>query len=162
MCGDMAPCVPDQDCKLGEWGPWSPCSCTCFGVRERRRVVVTFRAGNGKACIDCKVDAWSDWSVCSATCDGGQTIRSREILSPLTNDCGKPCTDALSETKPCNAARCGVEACIDCQWGMWSEWSECSKCGGQRWRHWQIDLMPNYCGQRCDAGGRCLHGDEQL
>ena len=42
----------DKDCKMGDWADWSACSCTCFGVRERSRIIVEFHSGLGRPCVD--------------------------------------------------------------------------------------------------------------
>ena len=40
-----------QDCRVSEWGPWSPCSEQCgIGYQERRRVVLHEPANGGQHC----------------------------------------------------------------------------------------------------------------
>ena len=43
---------PVHDCKVSEWGPWSPCSVRCGagGFTERHRVVLHQASNGGLAC----------------------------------------------------------------------------------------------------------------
>eukprot|EP00931_Biecheleriopsis_adriatica_P096084 TRINITY_DN6972_c0_g1_i3.p1 TRINITY_DN6972_c0_g1~~TRINITY_DN6972_c0_g1_i3.p1 ORF type:complete len:1953 (-),score=306.09 TRINITY_DN6972_c0_g1_i3:279-6137(-) len=168
-CGDI-------DGRLSEWNTWSDCSCTCFGIRERQRIIERYHSGHGKsiakaplkmieacnpasgqrapsACIheasDCRLNPWSEWSECPVTCGGGNHMRLRYILSPASNN-GKPCKASLRETQACGTTPCG-HGCVDCLWGAWSEWGACSKCGDQRFRERDITRLPNHCGKPCDA-----------
>lgn len=48
---------------------------------------------------------WGEWSECSKTCDGGQTFRTKTVVTESSNG-GKPCSGEVKETKACNV---GVE-----------------------------------------------------
>ena len=43
---------PVHDCKLSEWGPWSPCSVRCGagGFTERHRVILHQASNGGAGC----------------------------------------------------------------------------------------------------------------
>lgn len=149
-----------QDCELGPWSHWDPCTQTCNGgVQTRRRVVNTAQSGNGKPCdnvlkevkgcnfvscsgsVDCEFGEWTTWSDCTKKCGGGQRNRYRHIQVLPEND-GKACPlEASSETQGCNAHRCGHVAF--CAWAGWSAWGECSAtCGyGTQKRKRHLDIM---------------------
>jgi len=177
-CSDLQDCVVSYDCLLSSWGMWSSCSCSCFGVRERLRSVVRYASGPaGRPCVDstkdvqpcspgphekaaaacgsappraCQLSEWYEWGPCSSTCGGGYRKRSRQILTPSSND-GEPCGATLEMAGECNTQRCG-EACRDCEWHDWTDWGACSHCGGQRWRHRFVKTLPNDCGKLCEPG----------
>merc|ERR1719464_2646409 len=63
---------------------------------------VRFRGCHARPCdecqpMDCRVRAWSDWSAGDCT---GLCMRERGILHP-SNECGRPCSTSLIETKRC-------------------------------------------------------------
>jgi len=175
-CGHLPPCVADVDCALSDWQEWSYCSSTCYGVRERNRLIAVFAQANGKPCqsdslkhmepcnpgpsgqapMECvvpKQDAvfsqWSEWGECSRSCGGGQQTKTRRLLVEPKNG-GATASESLTLMAPCNTQHCGpIEPCVDCTWGEWGEWGECTKCNGQRWRHRSIERMNNYCGTPC-------------
>ncbi|CAK9027555.1 unnamed protein product [Durusdinium trenchii] len=177
VCANLQPCNLNQDCQLGAWNVWSECSCSCFGIRERNRVIERFASGDGLSCNgtvkeivpcnpglgedrdphcgnskrvqNCVIAEWDDWTVCSATCGGGQKERSRRILQESANG-GEPCSDFLAEIESCGEEHCPESGCHDCLWSEWTHWGSCSKCGGQRFRYRNILQMPNYCGKRCE------------
>lgn len=148
MCGNV-------DCKLSEWNAWSDCSCTCFGVRERNRMIMQFSKNNGRPCIDealkevapchptqnegippgcshppenCKMGPWSAWGDCPVTCGESNVRRSRSIITPASAT-GRACeAESLQETKPCNMDPCSDEECVHCAWGPWNEWGACEEC----------------------------------
>ena len=93
MCGNLESCTINQDCQLGQWNSWSECSCSCFGIQERNRVIEQFASGFGKSCNgtvkeivpcnpgrgeerdpqcgsgkrqqNCVLEDWQEWSDCS-------------------------------------------------------------------------------------------------
>ncbi|CAE7553253.1 HMCN1 [Symbiodinium natans] len=176
VCTGQPSCIPDRDCLLSEWNPWTGCSCKCFGVRERHRRVEQFASGNGRPCSEaslkdvepcfpgpgeavpgdcqpdpareCQMGDWEEWQICSHTCGTGERKRSRSILIPAADN-GPPCDDATEEVEPCNTQACHV-TCIDCLWSEWSMWSDCSKCGHQRYRHRGVIKQANHCGRKCE------------
>ncbi|CAE7782976.1 HMCN1 [Symbiodinium pilosum] len=123
-CIDMPECNIVQDCIMGQWNHWSQCSCSCFGIRERNRVIERFATAGGESCNgtvkevvpcnpgigrepsdqcgrnrrrqDCVMSDWEQWGKCSATCGGGQTERSRHIVLASANG-GTPCSGELAE-----------------------------------------------------------------
>ncbi|CAJ1411111.1 unnamed protein product [Effrenium voratum] len=176
-CANLQPCNFNQDCVLGEWNQWSECSCSCFGIQERNRVIEQFAAGSGKSCNgtvkeiipcnpgpgeerdehcgnmkreqDCVISIWDTWSDCTATCGGGQRERARHIVQQSAHG-GTPCSGDLAELEPCSEEHCPEAGCHDCLWSEWTHWGSCSKCGGQRFRYRNIQQMPNYCGKPCE------------
>merc|ERR1719174_1805617 len=81
-----------QDCVLGDWNDWTPCSRPCNGGQYFRNREVEKHARNyGRPCngtlqqsqacntrpcqnsaqMDCQWGAWSPWSACSRSCAGG-------------------------------------------------------------------------------------------
>lgn len=171
------PCVATRDCKLTVWSDWSACSSTCFGVRDRSRLVEQFATGEGKSCNStalmemlpcnpgvneatpsscevlpnrsCLLSHWSQWMDCPVTCGGGQHQRARRVIQPPSGG-GESCQDELTQTRTCNMNKCGSH-CIDCHWGQWSDWEACSKCGGQRYRQRRVEQLPNHCGSPCET-----------
>lgn len=176
-CEDLPSCTQDVDCQTSEWAEWTACSCHCFGMRSRSRYISRFPSGSGAVCfnetlkeiepcnpgphevrpadcsnirqLDCKLNEWEDWSHCTVSCGGGQRNRVRTVKQSAMGG-GIPCVDSLLETSGCNTQHCAAHRCQDCVWGPWSVWGQCPTCGGQKYRHRTIDIMPNYCGKRCD------------
>mmetsp|Transcript_115679 Transcript_115679/g.222982 ORF Transcript_115679/g.222982 Transcript_115679/m.222982 type:complete len:1635 (+) Transcript_115679:49-4953(+) len=176
-CNVSMPCEEKIDCTLSAWGMWGECSASCFGTRERNRLVEKFPMGGGKQCEslslkdvepcnpgwqqpvssacevlpkkDCTMDVWTTWTECPVTCGGGQHTRMRHIVQPPSGG-GLTCNESLSETRSCNTNKCGSH-CIDCHWGQWSEWGACTECEGQKYRTRRVEQMPNHCGRRCDS-----------
>mmetsp|Transcript_130155 Transcript_130155/g.239450 ORF Transcript_130155/g.239450 Transcript_130155/m.239450 type:complete len:1615 (-) Transcript_130155:72-4916(-) len=177
-CPNLPDCVPRKDCDIAQWGQWSDCTCSCFGIKERTRSVVQYKQGKGLSCFneslkqieacnpvvggtapagcdskipkrDCKLHDWSAWSPCTVTCGRGQMYRVRHILVPPSHG-GAPCGEALQQTKQCSMIGCTTDTheCLDCVWGQWNDWGSCLK-GDQRWRHRHIETKPNYCGKLC-------------
>jgi len=135
-----------NQCKLEEWGPWSPCSVTCGkGEKTRSRAITTMGSDcpatsesascHGPPCPGgCNPGAWSDWSPCSADCGVGESSRVR-----MTN-----CTSSR-QVRTCNTQCC----CIDCQIGPWTSWSACS--GGFRTRVRVIVQQAQFGGKACPS-----------
>ena len=76
--------------------------------------------------VNCVWDEWGEWSTCSKSCDGGESSRTRAILTPSSNG-GRDCTGEGTETKTCNNTACP----IDCKWGPYGDWSPCSRTCGE-------------------------------
>lgn len=171
-CEFMPECTEKQDCKLSQWGPWSHCTASCGGLRERNRYVVASPSGSGLHCrddvlrevapcspgpqgcsvallADCIMGMWRDWSKCSATCGGGQMARQRTVAT-FASGGGDPCKGALIVVSPCNTFACEGDGCQDCKWEQWSEWSACTRCGDQKYRTRGVAAMPNACGKPCE------------
>ncbi|CAE8682351.1 unnamed protein product, partial [Polarella glacialis] len=177
LCGFLPACVKDRDCGLSEWSQWNDCSCSCYGVTERHRIVTQLPMGNGKMCeeenlkeiapcnpgaddevhprgcdgagpVSCAISEWEEWGDCTASCGGGQRTRMRQILQPA-NHGGQPCEGELAELAPCNEKHCEGNHCVDCQWGAWSNWGDCSACKGQKYRQRTIEHLQNDCGHKC-------------
>ena len=55
--------------------------------------------------VDCVLSDWSEWSTCDKPCGGGQTTRTRKVVTELAFN-GKPCDGLLKETKACNLSDC--------------------------------------------------------
>eukprot|EP00442_Polarella_glacialis_P051613 CAMPEP_0115080896 /NCGR_PEP_ID=MMETSP0227-20121206/18942_1 /TAXON_ID=89957 /ORGANISM="Polarella glacialis, Strain CCMP 1383" /LENGTH=1110 /DNA_ID=CAMNT_0002468609 /DNA_START=145 /DNA_END=3473 /DNA_ORIENTATION=+ len=177
QCDRLPTCNVDKDCEVSPWSTWTGCSCHCFGMRHRARFIATFPAGAGRSCVDeslkeiepcnpgpgevtpmdcsnerqqdCKMHEWEGWSQCSVTCGGGQRSRIREVEQHAQGG-GIPCETALLETEGCGTGECEAHQCQDCRWSAWSPWGQCPRCGGQRYRHRNIEIMPNRCGKRCE------------
>lgn len=170
-------CREDIDCQFGQWSPWSACSCSCEGVRNRHRQVSQFGAGNGKWCegatkqveacnnytsqppipgctpalappVNCELGDWEPWSQCTASCGGGQQTQTRAIIKEAKNG-GTPCGAALSHTQACSTQPCKTGDAIDCLWGDWGNWGACLKCAGQRTRHRTIQALSHGGGVAC-------------
>eukprot|EP00931_Biecheleriopsis_adriatica_P068777 TRINITY_DN4268_c1_g1_i1.p1 TRINITY_DN4268_c1_g1~~TRINITY_DN4268_c1_g1_i1.p1 ORF type:complete len:2284 (+),score=382.55 TRINITY_DN4268_c1_g1_i1:32-6853(+) len=176
MCDYLDACDVDQDCGLSEWTMWNDCSCSCYGVTERTRRVLSFAKGRGIKCEEmslkeiapcnpaedeirppecsgfgpqqCVLSEWEEWSECTKECGGGQRTRMRQILTPSSHN-GLPCDGDLAAIEPCNEFHCAGKNCIDCEWGEWSEWGDCSACEGQQYRTRNILHLQNECGRKC-------------
>eukprot|EP00928_Gymnodinium_smaydae_P010951 TRINITY_DN14117_c0_g5_i1.p1 TRINITY_DN14117_c0_g5~~TRINITY_DN14117_c0_g5_i1.p1 ORF type:complete len:1558 (+),score=314.31 TRINITY_DN14117_c0_g5_i1:79-4752(+) len=143
---NTAPCAGSaDDCYVGEWDPWLPCSASCgVGQRKRERSVIGLRGPNGVGCSDllvetepcpenpscdvqdCEWEHWSDWSECDSTCGGGMRSRNRNILV-MPSAGGKACdANALEELDECNTQPCNAIISQDGEWAPWTEWSPCS------------------------------------
>eukprot|EP00450_Noctiluca_scintillans_P033294 CAMPEP_0194550104 /NCGR_PEP_ID=MMETSP0253-20130528/95540_1 /TAXON_ID=2966 /ORGANISM="Noctiluca scintillans" /LENGTH=1755 /DNA_ID=CAMNT_0039397539 /DNA_START=38 /DNA_END=5304 /DNA_ORIENTATION=- len=172
-------CNVDADCELSEWAEWSDCSCTCFGHRERSRMVSSFARGKGKACHEslrevapCNPGLKGDNTLAeaSAGCESAYPAPCEynkwEDWTSCTVSCAggqrtrargisnSPCAgsdQALMDIIACNTQSCSQD-CQDCQWTDWSDWSACTKCGGQKTRNRQIATYGNECGSPCAPG----------
>eukprot|EP00438_Fugacium_kawagutii_P024652 Skav213931 [mRNA] locus=scaffold2679:35106:52918:- [translate_table: standard] len=178
-CEDLPNCIQDVDCQTSEWLEWSSCSYWAEGTDTGSEVATASDSAavpgtshsfllevEIEPCnpgpnelrpadcsnirqLDCELNEWEAWSHCTVSCGGGQRNRVRTVKQSALGG-GKPCVDALLETSGCNTQHCAAHRCQDCVWGPWSVWGQCPTCGGQKYRHRTIDIMPNYCGKRCD------------
>lgn len=156
-CGTQ-PCHAAVDCVIGDWTPWSACTCSCNGAQSRSRHIETYPSAGGKGCdgslkeitscnvgpdhcvelkeeehlavpIDCELTDYSPWSSCSVSCGGGNQERSREIRVEPSNT-GLPCKDTLSEIRSCNEDDC-PSLVVDKGNPIdciWGEWTEWNEC----------------------------------
>eukprot|EP00927_Polykrikos_kofoidii_P025126 TRINITY_DN22641_c0_g1_i1.p1 TRINITY_DN22641_c0_g1~~TRINITY_DN22641_c0_g1_i1.p1 ORF type:complete len:1546 (-),score=165.39 TRINITY_DN22641_c0_g1_i1:161-4675(-) len=174
LCTGLPSCIDDMDCMLSDWSQWGSCSSNCVGVRSRGRQVNKYASGKGKPCLDvlaeiepCQGDAsasecsardpvdcvladWSVWTPCTRDCGGGQTQRSRSIVSWPENG-GGACSGDLHMLAPCREEACSAAKCDDCRWSQWEAWSKCNQCGspGESYRSRHIEQLPNECGKPC-------------
>ena len=139
------------DCKLGQFGQWSPCSKTCGGGRQNRvrrelRPASAFGAPcphraeerwcKTKTCpVDCELSYWGPWSECVAPKGCGQGSRVHErIIVAVPAFGGKKC-GPLKAVQKCDAGPCAKH----CEVTKWSVWTPCTQsCGGgaqTRMRH---------------------------
>ena len=150
-----------EDCKLGRWSDFKPCSNQCGGGEQTKYRKILHKAiYGGKQCqpttftiacnthecpIDCKVGVLSAWSTCNKECGGGTQTRSRAITQARKNG-GARCLP-LSYTQPCNTHYCAV----DCAMTAWSAWSTCdAKCNaGKRHSRRTIAVHPAFSGKAC-------------
>ncbi|CAK0903925.1 unnamed protein product, partial [Prorocentrum cordatum] len=182
----------------GAWGECVG-DASCHGTRKRSREIKVHREGDGAFCgrgasepsealeqvapcvpdglsycedlveADCEFDDWSEWYQCPVSCGGGQTVRTRQIVRPLSPPApdarrlgqgrggqggdwtalpgGRGCNGTTRTTKACNEQPCGER--VDCKYGDWSDWGNCSQCGGQRFRHRTIAQAPANGGAEC-------------
>jgi len=177
-CGEGVSCSnSDIDCKFAEWAPWSDCSCTCDGWKERTRGMAVQGRGRGKFCVgpqneidacnvkapgcgteprstkvDCLLSDWTGWSTCSATCGLGQQSRTRSVATETQGD-GKVCAGPVKEIATCDVGVCGgYSTAIPCQWDDWNTWGACTKCSGQKHRYRDVKHHAARGGAPCEFG----------
>eukprot|EP00397_Hematodinium_sp_SG-2012_P003630 GEMP01003638.1.p1 GENE.GEMP01003638.1~~GEMP01003638.1.p1 ORF type:complete len:1065 (+),score=235.50 GEMP01003638.1:215-3409(+) len=152
------------DCTFAPWTEWEPC--TCEGLKERRRSVLTKNTSCGKPCDgtvvqtgncspecattpqDCELSDWGQWGTCDKQCGGGQHYRERSVIQEARSN-GKTCSGHLKETNFCNMEACFTgQACVI---GEWTTWSTCSaKCdGGEKTRSRVITTPATHGGKPC-------------
>lgn len=165
----LAPCGAGQDCVMGPWSPWDPCSASCeTGQQERRRAVSTASESGGTPCedpivelrgcnqqgcenaVDCKWGEWVPFSACSKSCGGGEKLRSR-LITAAPRKGGQKCDPhTMSEIEACNVQSC-VES-LDCEFTDWSPWSDCScTCKGTRARTRHVAVYSQHGGRACNG-----------
>lgn len=159
LCNDQ-PCQGSQDCKMGDWGGWTPCSQPCDGVMRTKRHVIQHASGRGKACHgplevyapcnpmphekppaicgrgtprDCVWSSWKTWepSGCSKPCGGGLSHKQRHIAVP-SKDLGMACNGSTIIVNSCSMQAC--PGGNGCKYADWHDWGACDRCGGQRIR----------------------------
>eukprot|EP00929_Paragymnodinium_shiwhaense_P049346 TRINITY_DN24896_c0_g1_i1.p1 TRINITY_DN24896_c0_g1~~TRINITY_DN24896_c0_g1_i1.p1 ORF type:complete len:2226 (+),score=381.55 TRINITY_DN24896_c0_g1_i1:132-6809(+) len=159
-CSKLCP----QDCVLGDWGLWGPCSEACGGGKRLRvRTILSHSAHGGDRCkppgdeaacntqpcpLDCKWGLWKDWGDCSVSCGGGSRLRAKWLSQPARHG-GLPCGET-----PTVAETCGSEACPQhCQLGQWDDWTACTtSCGtGQQTRSRQVAKRAAFGGKDCGS-----------
>jgi len=168
-CAGYSTCPEDDGCTLEQWGSWSTCDKTCYGLdgvkgdQTRTRTVtpasdecIAFGSQTRDcaipACsIDCLPGDWSGWTACTKSCNGGTRHRFREPLAGFEgNEYGAKCTD-LTDDEICGSGACP----INCELSPLSEgtWTGCSKtCGsGTRTLSRRIVTQPDYGGLVCGA-----------
>jgi len=175
LCADT-PCQGSQDCVLGDWGGWTPCSQPCDGVMRTRRHVITHASGRGKTCSgplevyapcnpmphetppaicgrgnprDCVWSPWRTWepSGCTKPCGGGLTHKQRHIAVP-PKDLGRACNGSTILVNSCNMQDCPGGS--GCKYADWHDWGACDRCGGKRIR--TRDLARGNGGTNCVQG----------
>jgi hypothetical protein len=151
-CNPRPPDCAIQDCELGPWTEFGPCSIegTRFcgsGVTFRYRSVVKEPSGAGarpcdplidfRACdksnctVGCRVGPWGEWDRCDADCGGGLQRRERTV-TPGTVGTNPPCNQLAFDTHRFEERACNTHSCAqNCVLGDWEPQGECSaNCGG--------------------------------
>lgn len=135
-------CYPKQDCIVGAWGIWEPCSNKCGkGTQIRKRKVEVPPVGAGELCpslieqrdcedttecpINCQVSDWGNWSDCNARCGNGFKKRERKVIQ-VPRFGGQECP-TLDDYQSCESK---IDCNDDCVVSSWGEWQACSNtCG---------------------------------
>eukprot|EP00993_Chasmostoma_nieuportense_P000893 NODE_181_length_2791_cov_56.515015_g167_i0.p1 GENE.NODE_181_length_2791_cov_56.515015_g167_i0~~NODE_181_length_2791_cov_56.515015_g167_i0.p1 ORF type:complete len:882 (+),score=73.99 NODE_181_length_2791_cov_56.515015_g167_i0:3-2648(+) len=120
-CNEAVPCK----CVLGEWAPFSPCSCFTRTHQRIRQVITPGPDCNNppsrpQECAAngcCKPQPWQPWSDCSVTCGQGQKTRIRKNEVEGDNEDSCPISQ---ESQPCQAKDCS------CVLGEWAPFTECN------------------------------------
>ncbi|XP_072174878.1 uncharacterized protein [Diadema setosum] len=169
-CRGNPPCPVDGGWSA--WSPWTHCTSTCDGRRERVRVcdhpTPTF---GGRFCegdmyivavcgdLTCPGPgvwaAWEEWSECSLACNGTQS-RWRQC-DPLRLGAAEGlCEGEEKQSRACflvrNPEMCNQEP----TWGLWTHWSYCSQtCGeGRRYRRRSCVTQPGSHSLTCRGQNR--------
>ncbi|XP_078583265.1 thrombospondin type-1 domain-containing protein 7A-like [Branchiostoma floridae x Branchiostoma japonicum] len=136
-----------QDCELGEWQNWSPCtkSCGTGGLRLRFREVLIPAAHGGEQCdaqvqtrecepVECSWWHTGRWSKCfldfglDQPCGPGSQIRVMYCKSALDEVLPRENCSHIQE--PQRENNCKVPCPGDCVVSEWSDWGHCSvSCG---------------------------------
>lgn len=157
----------DEICALANWGQWSNCEKSCYGLdgvmgdQTRTRGVTPENdacavfASETRECaipecsIDCVPGAWSGWTECTKSCNGGIRHRFREpVPGSEGNVYGAPCND-LTDDQVCGSIACPV----DCELSPIGShtWSDCSAtCGsGLRTLTRAVTVNATFGGAQC-------------
>jgi hypothetical protein len=159
-CQPAPPPCTAQDCVMGAWSDWSPCSgdggtLSCgAGTAFRHRAIVTAPSGVGarpceptvafEACtrnacqVGCRTEPWGPWSECSETCGGGRQSRTRVVHQPSVFGALPACGDVAANTHPREERDCNTHSCgNDCVLGPWQRFGDCAgPCGGVGTQLW--------------------------
>ncbi|XP_033642351.1 A disintegrin and metalloproteinase with thrombospondin motifs adt-1-like [Asterias rubens] len=183
---DTEPCE-SKPCPVdggwGEWSPWSVCSKSCGGHREKVRACDNpSPTDGGLFCIgemyqingcesrsECPVfprllkvnggwSQWSVWSLCSTSCGPGLQSRRRHCgRATSLDDVRNPCDGNPTEMRECDR---DFQTCFDAlmgvKWGEWEHWSTCSQsCGiGRRLRSRQCLTKGRSLGPGCSGANQ--------
>ena len=116
-------------CPQWSVSEWSPCSKSCNGGIQARKVtcknshigacLARDQPNTNQKCANVPCPVWSagKWSKCSKTCDGGTQIRTVTCNNSHVGDC-------LLTDKPEEITQCGEVPCP--HWSV-GAWSKCSK-----------------------------------
>lgn len=137
--------VPNSEfdrCLGAPWSAW-PSFCRCGQQRTRTRLVALDSSSNDdddaqcavsesqpcpdQGCArDCRYGSWSSWSACTRSCGIGLQTRTRDIVTPASEN-GTPCRDSETrDQRECNSVLCD----IDCVLSAAVETGECSTACG--------------------------------
>mmetsp|Transcript_21740 Transcript_21740/g.39918 ORF Transcript_21740/g.39918 Transcript_21740/m.39918 type:complete len:1643 (+) Transcript_21740:95-5023(+) len=174
------PCVKDEDCLLADWGVWSPCSCSCFGVSQRTRGIARPPTGHGEACegnltevMQCNPIAALWRTEPPAGCNDAAKEKPQCNISQWSewSQCTATCEggfkmrNRMIQNEPCQAnategyvldeiTGCENILCeattLDCNVTEWNEWTACSSCGGNRYRTRSWKQDATQEGKLCD------------
>ncbi|XP_077979023.1 thrombospondin type-1 domain-containing protein 7A-like [Glandiceps talaboti] len=142
----QVPCP--QDCQVGKWQNWSPCSKSCGygGQKVRRREVLVSAAHGGLDCgpltqttkcepVDCVWWHTGRWSKCfvdygHGDCGPGSQVRVLYCKSSM-GEVLEPHNCSHLE-QPTRTKTCRVPCPSDCVVSEWTEWGPCSRSCGKR------------------------------
>eukprot|EP00656_Telonema_subtile_P054704 TRINITY_DN8238_c0_g1_i1.p1 TRINITY_DN8238_c0_g1~~TRINITY_DN8238_c0_g1_i1.p1 ORF type:complete len:539 (+),score=107.56 TRINITY_DN8238_c0_g1_i1:120-1736(+) len=164
--GKQDQCARIQDCEVGDWGEWSPCTAECAGGHmQRSRETAKKASPGGASCaaliehrechtqscpaVNCTTSEWSPWQPCTLPCGTGHKSRARKVHQPAEHG-GASC-GLLDEQVACNTHQCPIK--VDCSVSVWAAWGQCSKsCGrGTHSRSRSIAAHPTHDGLSCPA-----------
>ncbi|XP_064634127.1 thrombospondin type-1 domain-containing protein 7B-like isoform X2 [Lineus longissimus] len=135
-----------QNCQVGEWGNWSPCSMSCGkgGVQSRTRPTLVPDMYGGKDCpalvqtkeceqVECQwwfIGAWGKCYLSPGYTDCGPGEMTRVVYCQSAKDEMINSRYCAESEKPVMSETCTVPCPNDCVVSGWSAWSDCSKtCG---------------------------------
>jgi hypothetical protein len=156
-------CHPKQDCVVGAWGIWEPCSNKCGkGTQIRKRIVEIPPVGAGEVCpplvdqrdcedttecpVNCQVSDWGQWSECNARCGSGFKKRERKVVQ-INMFGGQECP-TLDDYQTCESKADCNDDCVVSDWG---DWEACSNtCGsGTQVRKRTVKYPATNAGKPC-------------